>query len=221
MPDVPGPVPPVSAVADVLAMFGLDGWLTPPLRPVVGASAPVAGRAVTARLAGGAEGPGLGGLHALVSRPLHGEVLVLAGAAAVPGAVWGEIMSAAAVRQGAVAVVVDGAVRDRPDMAAEGLPVYATAEVVVGPAGRGHLVAEGEPVEVTGVVVAPGDTIVVDATGAVRVPASETERVLAAAARYAAGEDAVKGGLALGEPLVEAYRHKRNAAETIRRDFDR
>ncbi len=213
------PVPPVSAVADVLAMFGLDGWLTPPLAPVVAAVAPVAGPAITARLAGGSEGPGLGGLHALASRPSDGGVLVIAGARAVPGAVWGEIMSAAAQRQGATAVLVDGAVRDRPAMTAIGLPVYGAEERVVGPAGHGHLVAEGETVEVGGVLVAPGDTIVVDATGAVRVQAADADRVLEAARRYAAGEEQVLAALEQGEALLDAYRHKRNTVETLRREF--
>jgi 4-hydroxy-4-methyl-2-oxoglutarate aldolase len=214
---VPALVPPVSAVADVLALFGLDGWLTPPLTPVVAAGEPVCGTAVTLRLAAGPEGAGLGAMHAAVSHPLSGAVLVLAGAGDVPGAVWGEIMSRAALRQGAVAVLVDGAVRDQGAMAAEGLPVYAVAERVVGPAGRGHVVDEGVPVEVGGVRVEPGDVIVVDGSGAVRIPAAHADRVLAAATHYADGEERVKEALSDGESLLEAYRHKRNAAETIRR----
>ena len=202
-------IPPVSAIADVLALCGLDGWLTPPLSPIVPAAQPMMGTAITIELRAEPVGTGLSPLHQLVSRELSGEVVVIAGARPIGGAIWGEIMSRAAHRQGATAVLLDGIARDASAMIDEGLPVYAAALAVVGPAGRASIRSIGEPVHIDGVAVAPGDPVIVDASGAVRVPAAECDRVLDAARIYAAAEEQVMVALAAGEPLVEAYRFKK------------
>ena len=202
-------IPPVSAIADVLALFGLDGWLTPPLVPVVAPARPLMGRARTVALAAASSGTGLAPLHELVSNDLREQVLVIAGARPIGGAIWGEIMSGAARRQGAVAVLLDGVARDAAAMTDEGLPVFAAELAVVGPAGRASIVAMGEPVVVGDSTVEPGDPIVVDASGAVRLPAADAARLLEAAGAYATAEEQVMAALADGERLVDAYRFKK------------
>jgi regulator of RNase E activity RraA len=208
-------LPPVSAIADVLAMRGLGGWLTPPLRPVVAPSEPLAGRAMTIALRAEPAGRGLAEIHELLSHPLEGAVLVVAGAQSIGGAVWGEILSRAACRAGAAAVLVDGAVRDRPAMAVEGLPVFAASETVVGPAGRVSVRDLDVAVSIGGFGVVPGDVMVVDATGVVRIPAELAEGVLADARAYAEGESRVLDALASDVPLVEAYRAKQAAIDRL------
>jgi regulator of RNase E activity RraA len=211
-------LPPVSAIADVLALRGLGGWLTPPLRPVVAPSEPLAGRAVTVSLRAEPAGRGLGALQQLLSSPLDGAVLVVAGARPVGGAVWGEILSRAAARAGATAVLVDGSVRDRPAMAVEALPVFASSEAVVGPAGRVSVEGIDVAVSIGGFGVVPGDLIVVDATGVVRIPADRADDILADARAYTAGEEGVLGALAGGAPLVEAYRSKQEVVDRLQQD---
>jgi regulator of RNase E activity RraA len=208
-------VPPVSALADVLAMRSLGGWLTPPLHPVVPPTQGIAGRAITVSLRAEPSGRGLGEVQDLLSTDLTGAVLVLAGAASVGGAVWGEILSRAARRAGALAVLVDGAVRDRPSMAAEGLPVFAADGAVVGPAGRVSVRAIDVDVTIAGFSITPGDLVVVDPTGAVRIPAAHADELLADARAYAEGEDAVLANLAAGQPLVEAYRAKQAVVDRL------
>ncbi|MEO5840216.1 MAG: RraA family protein [Acidimicrobiales bacterium] len=202
-------IPPVSAIADVLALAGLDGWLTPPLQPVVAPPRPLTGLAVTIELRAESSGTGLAPLHQLVSSDLRDRVVVIAGARDIGGAVWGEIMSRAASQQGATAVLLDGIARDAAAMAGEGLPVYAAELAVVGPAGRASIHRVGAAVEVGGVRVAPDDTVVVDSSGAVRLAAATRDGVLDAARAYAAAEEQVLAALAAGEPLVEAYRFKK------------
>lgn len=209
-------VPPASAIADVLALWGQDGWLTPPLLPVVGASTPAIGRALTLTLSAGTQGPGFSAIYDVLSRDLTGRVLVLAGGTAVPGAVWGGILTGAAVQRGAAAVLVDGFVRDRPEMLRLGLAVYATGERLVGPNGHAHITDTEATVSVHGVEIAADDMIVADATGCVRVPAALTARVLQAAGRYAAAEDLVAAALSEGEPLAHAYRHKKSIVDELR-----
>jgi len=65
------------------------------------------------------------------------------------------------------------------------------------------------------VCIAPGDAVIVDASGAVRVTAAESERVLDAARAYATAEARVMAALAAGEPLVEAYRFKKDVVNEI------
>lgn len=213
---------PVSAVADVLALWGVDGWLTPPLAPVVPASTVVCGRALTVQLAAGADGPGLTGIYDVLSGDLAGRVVVIAGARPVTGAVFGEILAAAAAQRGAVGALVDGWVRDRDDMTAIGLPVFAAGERVVGPNGTAHLMGVGTDVSIDvpdvpgGTVVATDDLIVVDPSGAVRVPAGIAEHVLDAARRYAGAETLVAAALSAGEPLTAAYRHKKTVVTELR-----
>src|SRR6187549_1344723 len=98
------PTPPASAIADVLALWGGDGALTPPLQPIVAGARPVIGAARTIALASGPSGPGLAPLYDVLGDSLAGEVLVIAGAHTVHGAVWGEILATAAAAAGAVAV---------------------------------------------------------------------------------------------------------------------
>jgi 4-hydroxy-4-methyl-2-oxoglutarate aldolase len=205
----------VSAVADVLALFGLDGWLTPPLVPVVAPARSAMGRARTVELCAESPGSGLAPLHEIVSCDLHDQVLVIAGARPIGGAIWGEIMSRAARRQGATAVLLDGSARDEVAMIDEGLPLFAAGLAVVGPAGRASIRTVGAPVEVDGVRVAPDDLMIVDESGAVRVPAADAASILDAARAYAAAEEQVMAALAAGERLVDAYRFKKSVVTQL------
>jgi 4-hydroxy-4-methyl-2-oxoglutarate aldolase len=213
-------IPPVSAIADVLALAGLDGWLTPPLLPVVAPARPLMGLAMTIELRAESPGSGLSPLHHLVSHDLRDHVVVIAGARDIGGAVWGEILSRAASQRGATAVLLDGIARDAAAMVGEGLPVYAAALAVVGPAGRASIDSIGAAVAVGGVRVTPGDAVVVDASGAVRVTAATRDGVLDAARAYAAAEEQVLAALAAGEPLVEAYRFKKVVVDELTATID-
>jgi 4-hydroxy-4-methyl-2-oxoglutarate aldolase len=208
-------VPPVSAIADVLALWSLDGWLTPPLHPIVAPAHTVAGRAVTVQLAHAPHGRGLVPLFEILSNDLSGRVLVLAGARDVDGAVFGEILAGAASSQGCVATLVDGAVRDRVDMVRIAMPVCATSERVVGPNGTAHVVEIDGRVDIDGVAIETDDCIAVDASGCVRIPSAHTAAVLPSAAQYAAAEAAVTAAMAAGEPLTSAYRHKRAMVDSL------
>lgn len=208
---------PVAALADVAALWGLDGWLTPPLNPVAPARAPIGGVARTVQLVHASSGPGMAHAFELLSSDLTGQVLVWAGVGNVPGATWGEILTSAAHRQGATAVLVDGAVRDVTDMGALGLPVYASRHAVVGPNATVHAVAVDVAVTIGDVVIEPGDSVVVDDAGCIRLSASTAADLLEAGLKYAAGEHALFEALRAGEPLNSAYLHKKRAVDALRR----
>ena len=210
-------IPSVSAIADVLGLWGEDGWLTPPLHPVVGASQPVIGRALTVELYAAATGEGFGAMYDLLSSDLSDRVLVFAGAESIPGAIWGEILATAAAGQHAVATLVEGWVRDVSDLTDIGRPVYASGVRPNGPGGMAQIRAIDCPVEIAGVTVNPDDHLVADLSGCVRIRAEYLDEVLAAARRYVAGETAVLAALAEGEPLSAAYRHKKSVVDELRK----
>ncbi len=203
----PRPVPPTTALADVLALLAEPGFVRDDrLGPVALPNGRVWGPAVTVQLAFG-EGS-FAPLYDALSAPLDGAVVVLAGAMDVPGAVFGQILARAARQRGAVGVVVEGRVRDRDDLPDEGLAVYGGPPSAVGPNGRATVVGVGCPVELGGVTIAPGDPVVIDADGVVALPAARAPEVLAMAEAYATAEATVLADLAAGLPLREAYRHK-------------
>jgi regulator of RNase E activity RraA len=214
----PGDVPPVSAIADVLALWDLDGWLTPPLSPLVAPPSPVMGRARTLQIEAGTTGGGLGDVYDLLSRDLDGCIVVVAGAYSVGGAMWGEILSTAATGRHAVGALVDGSARDHLATQQIGLPLYARELGVVGPAGRAHVVAVDDAVSIHGVDVIADDTLVLDASGCVRVPQMLVDQVLDAATRYAAAEDEVVRMLAAGRPLTRAYLAKKAVVNELAKE---
>jgi regulator of RNase E activity RraA len=211
----PGPVPPASAIADVLALWGRDGWLSPPLATIVPAVRAVAGTARVLTLGHGPSGAGLGPLYDVLDGDLAGQAVVLAGADATPGAVWGEILATTAAGSAATAVLVDGAVRDVD--ALPPTPLYARGVNVVGPNGRAHVVAVDESASIGAVSIDSGDTVVADASGCVRITSGDRDAVLEAAGLYAQAEDRVLKAVHSGTPLAEAYLIKKTAVDQLRK----
>jgi 4-hydroxy-4-methyl-2-oxoglutarate aldolase len=117
--------------------------------------------------------------HAAMARLEPGEVLVLTMPEPAPVALFGDLLATQAKVRGAVAVLVDAAVRDSEDLVGMRLPVWtrwvrsrgATKDVV------GEL---DVPVSVGGQEIRPGDLVVLDADGATVVAAERAEEVLEA-----------------------------------------
>jgi regulator of RNase E activity RraA len=211
-------VPPASAIADVLALWEMDGWLTPPLTPFVAPPLPVIGRARTVEIETGRSGSGLGDFYDVLSHDLAGYVVVIAGAYCVGGAMWGEILSTATAGRDAIGVLVDGSARDLPAAQAVGLPLYARNVGLVGPAGRAHVVSVDDAVSIQGVDVIADDLIVLDASGCVRIPQPMEDEVLDAARRYAEAEQEVVRMLRSGARLTRAYMAKRSIITQLGRE---
>ncbi|GAA5058235.1 4-hydroxy-4-methyl-2-oxoglutarate aldolase [Thermocatellispora tengchongensis] len=206
-------VPPTTAIADVLQLRGQNGWLSPPLRPVYRSQA-ILGAARTIRLAKGPGPEGLKPLHRLLDEDLEGRIIVIAGAQVAAGAVWGEILTRAALASGAFGVLVEGGVRDADSFRDLELPVWALYEATAGPGFDVHVASIGEPVEISGVTVTDGDSIVMDWNGVVVLPSDDD--VLGDACAYADAEENVVIALRDGSTLAEAYRYKADMVAKIR-----
>jgi RraA family protein len=102
-----------------------------------------------------------------VARP--GDVVVIDSGRSGTNAVLGDLVSTKAKHRGLAGFVVDGLIRDLPDILDLDFPVFARGTTPIGPLHRGP----GEinyPICCGGVVVNPGDLIVADAAGVVVVP---------------------------------------------------
>jgi regulator of RNase E activity RraA len=165
-----------ASIADACEHVGERGYLSGSIRQVIPGK--LVGPAVTVREvpADVAEPP----THALqaIDEAAPGSVICIdAGGADV--AVWGGLMTAGAVANQVAGAVLDGGVRDVEEIVRDyGLPIYARGPVAATTVGRYRTVSLNEPVVLGGVTVAPGDLIVADSDGVVRVPAEHVDAVL-------------------------------------------
>jgi regulator of RNase E activity RraA len=95
--------------------------------------------------------------------------------------IFGDILCARMKKRGVVALITDGVVRDVAGVLATGLPVWCQG-VAAPPSVAGlTFVNWQEPIGCGGVAVLPDDIVVVDADGAVLIPAALLDDVLAVA----------------------------------------
>jgi 3-hexulose-6-phosphate synthase/6-phospho-3-hexuloisomerase len=134
------------------------------LHPVLGHAVKMAGRAVTVRTVNGDWAKPVEAID--VAKP--GEVIVI-DAQGGTTAVWGELASWSCKVKGVAGVVIDGAIRDVPDIVEMGFPAFARHQVSHAgePKGHGEIGAE---IVCGGQTVRSGDWVIGDASGVVVVP---------------------------------------------------
>lgn len=132
-----------------------------------------------------------------VARP--GDVVVVDTSASTMTAVLGDLVSTKARHRGIGGFLVDGLIRDLPEIRALGdFPVYARGVTPIGPLHRGP----GEinfPISAGGIVVHPGDLIVGDLNGVVVVPRDIAEDLLARLTEKVTAESDYTSAVARGE----------------------
>ena len=119
-------------------------------------------------------------IHAAIPHLRPGEILVVNGLGVEDVAIWGEVMTHAALKQGIAGIVLDGAVRDVAAMRELGFPVFCRAVVPRGPH-KGFGGTIDGAISCGGVTVSPGDLVIGDDDGVAVVPLAEVEAVHAAA----------------------------------------
>jgi 4-hydroxy-4-methyl-2-oxoglutarate aldolase len=117
-------------------------------------------------------------VHAAMGSLEPGEVLVLTMPEPRPVALLGDLLATQAKAHGAVAVLVDGAVRDVEDLVELRLPVWARWVRVRG-AGKALAGEIGAPVMVGGATIRQGDVLVLDADGGAVIERERVDEVLA------------------------------------------
>jgi regulator of RNase E activity RraA len=110
------------------------------------------------------------------SKPGEVGIIVVENGLDVAG--LGGLMGTTAKVRGMAGVLIDGGVRDLPELRALGLPTYSRSVVPSSSVGRWASVASNVPVQCAGVRVSPGDIIVAGEDGVVRVPKDRAAEVL-------------------------------------------
>ncbi|OUT53351.1 MAG: hypothetical protein CBB68_00430 [Rhodospirillaceae bacterium TMED8] len=136
-------------------------------------------------------------IHVAISMALPGEVLVIDARAHVDTAIWGGIMTRAAVHKGIAGVVIDGAVRDVAEIIELGFPVFCAGAVPAGPSKGFGGIIDGS-VSCGGASVSSGDIILGDDDGVVVVPLLRQAALLAAAQEKLSNEQAINAETARG-----------------------
>ncbi len=95
--------------------------------------------------------------------------------------IFGDILCARMRRRDVAALVTDGVIRDIEGVLATGLPVWCQGTAAPASVTALTFVGWQQPIGCGGVAVYPNDVVVVDADGAVLVPAALLDAVLAAA----------------------------------------
>lgn len=151
----------------------------------------------------GAPGDNLA-LHHAVAAARPGEVIVIAVGGEQEIAHCGGIVATAAHERGVAGIVIDGAIRDRPEIVQLGFPVFhlGTSPRKPGKAGPGALRVA---VELQGVPIEPGDFVFADADGIAIVTAAELDELTTAANLLEAKEQSILDQLARGATTVDIY----------------
>lgn len=178
--------------ATVYEAHGQKGALDPAIKPLH-RSMTVAGRALTVRL----DPADNWYIHAALLQAKPGDVLVVDIGGFVQAGPWGDVLTCQAQQLGLAGLVVDGAVRDSQGIIEAGFPVFSRGICIR----RTTKIQRGDinvPIHVGGVEVRPGDIIVGDADGLVRVPGDEGEAALQEAeareAKEAWQREQIRGG---------------------------
>jgi RraA family protein len=116
-------------------------------------------------------------VHKALDIAAPGDVVVVDAGASRMNAALGSLISTKAQHRGIAAFIVDGYVRDLPEIVPLDFPVFARGTTPIGPLHRGP----GEinyPICCGGVVVNPGDIVVADGFGVVIVPRDNAVDIL-------------------------------------------
>jgi 4-hydroxy-4-methyl-2-oxoglutarate aldolase len=205
------------AVSDALDKLGLQGAVTGIRR--LSSERRIAGRVLTVKL-DRAEGRS-NTRHlctAAIEAASPGDIIVVEQHTGLDAASWGGNLSIGAEVRGVAGVIVDGPVRDIDDSRKLDFPVFARDHTARTARGRIVEVATGEPINIGGVTVFPGDYAVADGSAVVFVAQAEIERVLEAAEAIVAREEAIAQALREGRPISQVmganYEHMLKKAPT-------
>jgi regulator of RNase E activity RraA len=193
--------------ADALDRVGLRNQsMAPgiaPLRPdmrLVGRAYPIVVEAVSSM----PDQPYRGEIRAIDSLQ-PGDVPVYSVAPDVDTALWGELFTCAAIGHGSAGAVVDGFVRDVPQIVELNFPVFARGTSPLDTKGRAEVREYGVPAPCGGVLVSPGDAVVGDEDGVVIVPADALADVAAIIDEKLRGERGARTDLLQGKTLAEVW----------------
>jgi regulator of RNase E activity RraA len=195
-----------SILGDVLDLEGKHHqWLPPQCRPL-SPEMVVVGRAMTVLEADVfqiGESPFGHMLEALDS--LEPNEIYIAAGCAPRYALWGELMSTAAKKRGAVGAVLAGYARDVRGIREMGFPTFCYGSYGQDQRGRGQVIDYRVPLEIEGVRIEPGDILLGDVDGVVVLPREREVVVVSRALEQARKEKTARTMLLNGARAQDVF----------------
>lgn len=189
-----------SHVSDALDKLGINGQCAG-LLPLNRESRLV-GRAFTVRYVPAGDDRGTVGDY--IDDLPAGTTVVLDNAGRLDTTVWGDLLTATAVRRELAGTVIDGMCRDSDRAYMLGYPVYSKSRWMRTGKDRVRVDGYDVPVNIGGVRVEAGDFLLGDADGVVVLPTSRAEQIVEVARAIAEAEEGIRALVEAGRSLVEA-----------------
>jgi len=145
-----------------------------------------------------------GASHAAIGLVEPGDILVIDGRGHTETAVWGGIMTRAAMQQNLGGVVVDGAVRDASEIRELGFATFAAGICPAGPSKGFGGIIDGA-ISCAGCPVKSGDIVLGDDDGIAVVPLERQAEILALCLTKIEQEEATNAETASGILPVERF----------------
>lgn len=137
-------------------------------------------------------------VHKSLDVAAPGDIVVIDAHGSSMNAVLGDLVSTKAKHRGIAGFVVDGYIRDLPDILELDLPIFARGTTSIGPLHRGP----GEinyPICCGGIVVNPGDVVVADGAGIVVIPQEIADDLLIRLRNHRASQAAYLASVKRGD----------------------
>jgi 4-hydroxy-4-methyl-2-oxoglutarate aldolase len=186
-------------VATVHEALGRSGLLGPDLRPIQD-GARIGGTAVTALCWPGDNLM----IHAAVEQCREGDVLVVTTTSPCRDGLFGELFATALRYRKVAGLVINTGVRDVAELRDLGFPVWSAAVSAQGTV-KATAGAVNVPVVIGGQVIRPGDAILADDDGVMRVRREDVQSGLAASQARLEKEAAAREAFAQGQLGLDRY----------------
>ncbi|MGW4523799.1 4-carboxy-4-hydroxy-2-oxoadipate aldolase/oxaloacetate decarboxylase [Amycolatopsis sp. NPDC004378] len=186
-------------VATVHEALGRSGLLGPDLRPIQD-GVRIGGTAVTVLCWPGDNLM----IHAAVEQCREGDVLVVTTTSPCRDGLFGELFATALKYRGVRGLVIDTGVRDVADLRALGFPVWSAAVSAQGTV-KATAGAVNVPVVIGGQLIRPGDAVLADDDGVMRVRREDVRIGLEASKARLEKEAAAREAFAQGQLGLDRY----------------
>ncbi|WP_461186726.1 RraA family protein [Arthrobacter sp. Z4-13] len=183
--------------ATVYEANGQRDAIDPSIKPLDPASQ-IAGRVVTVDL----EAADNWFIHVALLEAGEGDILVVDAKGYTQAGPWGDVLTLAAQERGLAGLVIDGAVRDSQEIIASGFPVF-TRGICIRKTTKVQKGRVNFPVTIGGVLIHPGDILVGDADGLVRVAAADIDTALESAERRELKEEEMRTRIREGATTLD------------------
>ncbi len=133
------------------------------------------------------------------------EIFIASASGSMRSGIWGELLSTAVKNLGCRGAIIDGAVRDVRQMREMQFPVWAVGTSPYDSKDRQRIVDMDVPVEIGGVVFAPGDLVFADVDGIAVVPQQVESEVIQLAWKKVHEENTFRDSIKNGMSATDAF----------------